>query len=438
MSFTGINVTAQSEKEFIQYKESPQNGRTDQDPVALFGRGQDAHSKGDLKVALDFYNRALKAKPEFPEAEYQRGVIYNSLGNKQKAENSFRRAIEIEKNWHLPYIEIGRILLARGDFPNAQKFLVEAIRLDEKSYEAYSEITDLYVKKKASDNEFKSLLKKVSALSMSDEVPLTLWVSKAIVERRLGDLDSAGKSIAKALAIEKQNIFALIELTEIYLASGSDKKAINTAKHINTLYPESQNGKKLLARAYYLNGNLSTKSLEGILEKDANNISVLARLCSLTRVTAPRKALSYCNRALAIEKSNINHAIGYGAALIQLKRYPDAVSVLSKLLKYAPQNYTIHANLATALFQMEDFEAAKKEYLWIIRKKPGIAIAFYFLAICQDRLRNYQDAMINYRKFLALANPNKNKLEIEKVNLRVSKLEHKIKQSRGKKENRSK
>src|SRR5918911_3555236 len=55
-------------------------GDTDADPVKLFERGQDAHARGDLKLALEFYEEALKLRPEFPEAEYQRATAHVSLG----------------------------------------------------------------------------------------------------------------------------------------------------------------------------------------------------------------------------------------------------------------------------------------------------------------------------------------------------------------------
>src|SRR4029077_4583138 len=43
------------------------------DPVKLFERGQNAHAKGNFEQALEFYEQAVKVKPDFPEAEFQRG-----------------------------------------------------------------------------------------------------------------------------------------------------------------------------------------------------------------------------------------------------------------------------------------------------------------------------------------------------------------------------
>ncbi|MCB1024509.1 MAG: tetratricopeptide repeat protein, partial [Acidobacteria bacterium] len=222
-------------------------------------------------------------------------------------------------------------------------------------------------------------------------------------------------------------------------------------------------GKMLLARAYYLNdnaneainvlrsiekpdkdvsalleiirsnGNMSVESLEKMLETNPSDSYALGKLCIAARTIDPQKALEYCERALILDKENINHAIGYGAALVQLKRYGAAAAVLTNLLKHSPENYTIHANLATALFQMDNFEAAKNEYSWIIAKEPEIPIAYYFLAISHDRLQEYADALQNYREFRDRADPDDNMLEIEKVDLRIPILIDQIKRGKGKK-----
>ncbi len=52
-----------------------ENGSSDNsiiDPARLFERGQDAHAHGQLNVAIELYEQAIRLQPEFPEAEYQR------------------------------------------------------------------------------------------------------------------------------------------------------------------------------------------------------------------------------------------------------------------------------------------------------------------------------------------------------------------------------
>ena len=67
------------------------------DAVAIFNQGQDAHEKGDLKTAIELYQKALKIIPEFPEAEYQMGAAYLSLGQTENAEKACQIIIEKSK-----------------------------------------------------------------------------------------------------------------------------------------------------------------------------------------------------------------------------------------------------------------------------------------------------------------------------------------------------
>jgi tetratricopeptide (TPR) repeat protein len=96
-----------------------------------------------------------------------------------------------------------------------------------------------------------------------------------------------------------------------------------------------------------------------------------------------------------------------------------------------PDNYTAHANLALALFEMKRFPDALPEYEWVAAAKPDIAATYFFIAIAHDNLGEYQQAMDAYQKFLTRADPVKNKLEIEKVNLRLPRLREQIKRGEG-------
>jgi len=132
-------------------------------------------------------------------------------------------------------------------------------------------------------------------------------------------------------------------------------------------------------------------------------------------------------RAADAAPRDIGPAIGYGAALVQAKRNDEAIALFRKILEVAPDNATVHSNLATALFESKRYAEAKAEYRWLTEKQPNLAVAYFFLAICHDQLREYPDAMANYQQFLKLADPAKQHLEIDKVNLRIPTLDKQLK-----------
>jgi len=118
---------------------------------------------------------------------------------------------------------------------------------------------------------------------------------------------------------------------------------------------------------------------------------------------------------------------------VQAKKFDSAIGILKKILEIVPDNATAHANLATALFQLRRYPEAKGEFRWLTDARPQAAGAYLFLGILHDESGEFMDAMANYQKYLRLADPIDNKLDIEKVNLRLPSLQKLIKDGKGKK-----
>ncbi len=428
-----------------------------QKAIQLFNQGQDAHEKGDFSGAVKLYDEALKLIPEFPEVEFQRGNAYQLLGNTLEAEKSFRRALELREDWSLPMTSLGAVLVEKGEFAEAETLLTKAIEQDGKNFLAYSALTELRIRTKASAEILKDLLYKLKILTTQASANATVWASRAALENALGLRADAKTSLQRALTLDANNKNVLLELGEIALSEGDNTGAMQTAQKLQKISPNSLSTKMFFARAMVANGksvealkfleeiknpskevtDLKNKiaandaenaaELEKQLEKDEKNAAVLGKLCNLLRVENPTKALDYCKRAYDIEPRNLNHAVGFGAALVQAKQFEPAANLLRNILQFAPENATVHANLATALFQLKRYKEAIVEFNWLIEKQPDLAVAYYFLAISYDSLEQYLDAMANYQQFLKLADAEKNKLEIEKVNLRLPSLQKLLK-----------
>lgn len=433
------------------------------DPVAIFNQGQDAHEKGDFAEAIKFYDKALAILPEFPEAEYQKGNALISLNKPYEAEKSFRKAVELREDWTLALASHGAVLLRLNQFKEAETVLLKAIELDEQNFPAYAALTELRLKTNAKPKVLQEILTKVKVLTTGKAKPTaSIWAARAALENALGDTASAKTSLNRALEIEPKNQFALSERADIALNESDSERAAELIRTLLQLAPDSQDVKILQARSVLLNGkvddalkildsvanptenvltlrakiiannSLNAVELEQKLEKDEKNAIILSRLCSLLRKDNPLKALDYCRRASDAEPSNINHAIGYGAALVQAQKFNEAVALFTRLKGFAPDNYTIHANLATALFQLKRLPEAKAEYQWLAEKQPNLAITYFLLGVTHDQLSEYLDAMANYQQFLRLADAKLNQVEIEKVNLRLPVLQKLIKEKKGK------
>jgi tetratricopeptide (TPR) repeat protein len=439
------------------------------DPINLFERGQDAHGRGDLQLATQFYEEAIKLRPEFPEAEYQRATALSSLNRAAEAEKAFRRAVELRPRWAMPLAALGALLVRLNRADEAEKYLDRALELDAKNGVALVALADLRLSTKAGRDVLQPLLERLRAVTASEDATASLWAARASIERALGDKVAAAASLDRALGIDPRNSAARMERAEMRASEGDYEHAIEDARAAQATGAQAASASLLLARIYAQAGRQeealrtldaldeATKALpeavalrnailvgskpdaegraalEKILEREPRNAALLARLGALYRTEDPARSMEYYARALQIEPRNADYATGYGAALVQARRYQDAVSILRQVLPVVPDNYAAHANLATALYESKRFAEALTEYEWIVKARPDLAATYFFIATAHDFLGQYDEALASYEGFLARADAQKDQSEIEKVNLRLPSLRAQIKRGEGKK-----
>jgi len=158
---------------------------------------------------------------------------------------------------------------------------------------------------------------------------------------------------------------------------------------------------------------------------------LLARLGASYRTDDPARSLEFYRRANEIDPRNADYATGYAAALVQSRRFAEAVSILRRVTATDPGNYIAHANLATALYELKRFDEALPEYRWLLATKPDLIVTYYFIATAHDKMGEFENALAAYEIFLARADAKVNELEIEKVKLRLPVLRRQIKLGQG-------
>ena len=283
------------------------------------------------------------------------------------------------------------------------------------------------------------------------------------------------KSFERALASEPSNAEARLARVDLYVESGDKEHALEDvrvletqakatsdwklliavanrfgllgmreeAKRIYDALPEgekaSEEGKRLSAAVNDVRCEdtpESRASLEKLVATDEKNAAALACLGTLLRTSDPQRSLDLFQRANQIDPSNADYAVGYGAALVQLRQFERAASILQRVVRLAPEHYEAHANLAAALYEMKLYKQAVSEYKWVSQARPELSIVHFFIGIAHDRLGEYEDALAAYETFLAAADSSVNRLEMEKVNLRLPSLRNQIKRGEGVKPDR--
>ena len=454
-------------------------GDSGADPVKLFEKGQNAHARADLvkdsaekiekyKRALEYYDEAIKVRPEFPEAEFQRANVLTSIGRLSEAETGFRRALDLRKNWSLPYSALGALLIRLKREKEAEPILREAIRLDAQDELAIQALAGIRLKA----GDAKEALQLARRATADANAGAAIWFVRALAERDSGDNKAALVSLNHVLELEPQDFDALMERAEIrisehesaiedlktaeHLANG-DKQKIgrlaaayeNAGRHDDAERVAKTGG--LIEPADAKSGNVigtvaeinlansddpvqAREALEKLLKKNPENAVLLARLGASYRTADPGRSITFYRRALELDPANADFATGYSSALVQARRFADAVVVLRRVVLTTPDNYAAHANLATALYELKQFPEALVQYEWLLKSKPDLTVAHYFIATAHDYLGEYEQALASYETFLAHADQRTSQLEIEKVKLRLPTLRRQIQRGEGAKQ----
>ena len=446
------------------------NGETD--PVKLFEKGQDAHAKNDYKLAIQLYDAAIKLKPEFPEAEFQRAMALLVTNRKPEAMEGFNRAVTERPDWALPYAKFGSLLAFPGNADaEAEPLLRKAIQLDDKNSEAVVALAVL--RQRAGDlTEAVKLMRVATALS---DATFQTWRRRAYIESSAGDNAAAVASITHAIEMKPRELAALyldrarlrlqvndragalldldlfkptiisethytivLEVAQMFARAGNSGESVRL---LDALSEDDRKRSEVVALRAELAGDAGSSveeraALEDLLKRNPQDANLLSRLGSAYRRIDPLRSQGYYSRALQLDPKNPKYATGYAAALIQGRQFAEAEPILRGVIKSLPDDYTAHANLALALFEMKRFAESIPEYEWVTSARPEIAATYFFIATAHDNLGEYRQALDAYQSFLSHADPTNNKLEIEKVNLRLPVLRAQIQRGEGAKQKR--
>ena len=90
------------------------------------------------KIALQYYNNALRLSPKSTEALYNRGLMYQNMGDLEKATEDYHTILTIDPAYSDAHYNLGYIALVFSkDYPAAITHFTEAIRANNQYAEAF-------------------------------------------------------------------------------------------------------------------------------------------------------------------------------------------------------------------------------------------------------------------------------------------------------------
>jgi tetratricopeptide (TPR) repeat protein len=202
------------------------------------------------------------------------------------------------------------------------------------------------------------------------------------------DPDYALAYAARSLAV--QDIVLHWTLTPSERRAGLDKAQADARKAI-ALAPDLSEGHLALAVAY--RSGLDFKSASGACERalalGPGNARVL-RDCGVSEVMTGHSdsGLRSLNRALALDPLNLNSHAFLGLALLDLRRYPEALAAFKDADALLPGHADSSLFIGIVYYLLGDFESARS----FCEKKPERPLNGLCLTMTYDKLGRHADA----------------------------------------------
>ena len=141
-------------------------------------------------------------------------------------------------------------------------------------------------------------------------------------------------------------------------------------------------------------------AVQTLLNEHPKNAPLLATLGDLYTAEFPERAVDFYILAFNLDSKNVDYRLKLGSALVRSKQADKGIGLLQLVVRERPNDYSVHANLATAYFSLARYEEATVEYKWVINARPQQAIGYYFLALSFDKQQDFISALPNYEMFL--------------------------------------
>lgn len=405
-----------------------------------FKTGKDLRAKGQFRQAIVEYWLALDKSPANAEALESIGDMYRVLQNNDRAASAYDKAISINnKNPQLlikagmAYEKIDKVDDAIKAYNQAsilepsnkdaltalQKIWEEQIKINPRNAAAHANLGAVLQK----SGQYDAALAQYNAAEFIDPNNITIRLNLGTLYQAKGDINTAMRAYDTILQVDPKNVLAryykstALKQSKDYEAA---KKELNTILQID---PNNAIAKKELlniAKETAGSGTNIYQFLKEAADREPNNAKAQYdagfEAHSNGNIT---DAIAYYKKAIRLDPKMTDAYSNLGAALISIKEYNEALTVLNKAQQLDPTNDKIQKLIsdisetqkgssydeALALHQQGKVKEAIEIYKKAIQEDPNNPEVYINLGAAYQSLKNYDLAIQQYRKAISL-DPN--------------------------------
>ncbi|MCX7678640.1 MAG: tetratricopeptide repeat protein [Spirochaetes bacterium] len=359
-----------------------------------FLEGLHSYSKGlfyktrkEYKVAINYFENALKGNAELHRIYYNMADCYYRLGDFAKAAKYASLSVEQRRDYTSAYMVLYHTNMKLKNYNGASEALQKLIQENPNNIKAHFLLGQLYFSKIKDIEKAASYFEKIVTISKEQSLDKTYYETSlyylGYLNYKKGNIENAVEHLKEALSVNERNRTARRFLIDILMANywlDEAEKQINTYV---TIFPCEAKMHSYLGRIYYLR----------------NDIKAVFHL---------RKAVEQMNYDGLLAK----------ALLMELSNQGDDAEGILKLITKKHKEYICpHVALAKIYERKKDFHSALPEYL-------TAAVKFYHAALYDEAIRMFSK-VLSIREGIAEVYTYLGKIYEEKGTLPVALLYYK-------------
>jgi protein O-mannosyl-transferase len=210
---------------------SPDNGR------ALMNYGVIQMNKGNLRVADDYFGRALQFTPRYAYLQVNLAVLKAALGQPAEAERHFREAQQDDANNPVSYTFFARWLKSMGRTEEARLFAQRAVELSPADADAQALVRDLTATRPAG-----------MPTAPAPDTPEG-WLTLSLAQYEAGRFEDCIRSSEHALRLRPSSAEAFNNICAAENALSNWASAADACEHALAITPDSPLARSNLAFA---------------------------------------------------------------------------------------------------------------------------------------------------------------------------------------------
>lgn len=346
----------------------------------------------DYKNAIAQYKAILAVKPDDNSAKSAiANIVANKFTPEQKYNYMMLEANSNPQNYNLQYAYAYE-MHKQKKYDEAITYYKRAMALNPKKQENYINIAQIYVLQNDYQSALDTLNQGIAQIPYGAEL---LTQKDTLLKSRAGQTyETATKLYENAdfkgalenyLKINPQTPEVQIAVANCYYELKDYQSAVLYYEKVLQNNPKNQDVLYVCAMSYNELGN-QTKALEllnRILSLNSNNTNAKAAMSAI------KSAMTAADLESAIEK-------------YEQKDFTSALALLNKILSQNSKNTYALYYKGLIFEEQKNQKEANAQFKLAIDSDNSFALAYYSYALGLDNLEKYQEAVVNYDKFLEL------------------------------------